>query len=107
MQLIARHGDVDLFRLEEAPKSKAKKVKKLVLALGEVTGHKHVITAEKDEDILVYEWDNELGVVFRLNAPAKLSHEEHATITLPPGLYTKSIEREYDPFQNIERQVID
>lgn len=73
-----------------------------VLAEGEVTGHAHEVIGEGVE---VLEKD---GVLY-LHAPSggQIQHEEHHTITIPPGDYTIGIVREYDHFAEEAREVRD
>jgi hypothetical protein len=62
------------------------------LAEGEVTGHAHrVIT----DDVVVYGE----GEVREMSAPsgAVVTHEEHKTVSLPPGEYSITIQREEQP----------
>ncbi|MFC9897227.1 hypothetical protein ACFVMC_26360 [Nocardia sp. NPDC127579] len=67
---------------------------RMVLALGEVTGHAHALTAP--------------GRLIRTGAPTapkllhlpeggRLRHEEHAPIPLPKGWYRVIRQREYTP----------
>lgn len=71
------------------------------LAEGEVTGHAHRVgtTAEV--------WGD--GIERRLVAPrgTDVSHEEHKTITLPPGEYDITRQRELDPDTEEARAVAD
>ena len=66
---------------------------RIVLAEGEVTGHAHAIA---DETVTSYVGAD--GALY-LDAPkgAAVRHEEHATITLPPGKYRVLRQREYTP----------
>ena len=95
--MIARHGDLSFHPIAKLPKDavEVKHNSSFVLALGEHTGHKHVITAEPDT-FKVYQ--HEGNYILELKAEAKISHEEHHTITLRPGIYIQKIEQEYDPF---------
>lgn len=89
-----RQGDVVLLGIKGIP-AKAKKSKRskrgIVLALGEVTGHAHVI--KDDADLLITETERFL----RVHAETQLVHEEHSTLTLPPGDFRVVIQREYQP----------
>lgn len=103
-----RHGDLIFTELSELPAS-AKAVASdtsVVLALGEVTGHKHVMVAEKKQDMQVFK-DSQNRYILKINAPTKLSHEEHRTLTFKPGLYLMDYEREHDYFTHETRQVLD
>lgn len=79
----------------------AKKLKKSVLAEGEVTGHAHVL----DMPVEVTEREDRARE-FSLTKKATVKHEEHKPITLPPGDYVSDIVRESDPFEG-ERKVQD
>jgi len=66
----------------------------LVLALGEATGHAHVITAAKGRAQLFLRgpWR-----YLYVREPVDLVHEEHAPVTVEPGTYLVRIQREYVP----------
>lgn len=98
---MIRQGDVLLIEVGSIPKG-AKPVPRddrgrLVLALGEVTGHAHVVTtvgtAPASEATLLTASENRRFL--RLMAPAELVHEEHATIPLAPGLYEQIRQEEW------------
>jgi hypothetical protein len=106
---LYRHGDLIFKQLDKLPEGLKKldlNNKSFTLALGEVTGHKHVIVAEKDEDMKIYQ-DAEGHYVLEIGAPTKLSHEEHNTLTFQPGIYIMGNEREHDYFEKAARQVLD
>ena len=92
---IYRQGDV-LVRKVRAIPAKASEAPReggqIVLAHGEVTGHKHAISSEHAtlyvEGLLRY---------LRVVKPVALHHEEHTEIKLPPGKYQIVIQREYTP----------
>lgn len=91
-----RQGDVFIEQLAALPAAltpKAADQGRLVLGYGEVTGHAHAIDATlgtlfEDRDGTLY---------LRLDATAALTHEEHAPLTLPPGAYRVTHQREYSP----------
>ena len=85
-----RHGDVLVVRIDEIPQD-VKKLDHLVLAWGEVTGHKHQLDVGE-----LFETKNG-KLYFRLNKKGRLSHEEHKTIELPAGNYEVIGQREYYP----------
>ena len=91
-----RQGDVFLREVPGVPEG-AKPVRRdngrIVLAYGEVTGHAHAI-ADPGAELVITEDD----VRFLLaEAEVALRHEEHATITIPPGAYEVVQQREYTP----------
>ena len=108
MANLYRHGDLIFKELTELPSdlTEMNVDKSFVLALGEVTGHKHVMVAEKKGDMKVYK-DRQGRYILSISEPTKLSHEEHKTLTFKPGLYIMDNEREHDYFTHQSRQVLD
>ncbi len=72
------------------------------LAEGEATGHFHAATAA---DAAVYEY----GDILLLDAPTgtPVTHQEHNTIDVPPGVYDRHIVQEYDHLAEEARSVVD
>lgn len=93
-----RHGDLLIQQVESIPQG-AKRKKGRTLAEGEATGHHHTL-----DNGTLYEADGNL--YFRLAKPSALTHQEHATIPLPAGIYRCVQQREYQP-QAAPRRVID
>ena len=79
-----------------------KKLNHRRLAEGEVTGHFHEI---QDESATLHED----GDLIQLDTPngGKITHQEHNTITIPPGQYERSIVKEYDHQEEESRRVVD
>lgn len=101
------HGDVGIIPTNELPKGlkKLKHEPNFVLRHGE-TGHKHVITSEP-QDIDIY-LDEKTGFhVLNIKNPVQISHEEHKTLIIEPGIFIEKAEQEYNPFEKQLRQVID
>ncbi|MGW5385652.1 hypothetical protein [Nocardia sp. NPDC003963] len=67
---------------------------RMVLALGEVTGHAHAIAAP---GTLYPDPHRSDSMVLQLPEGARLVHEEHSVITLPKGWYRVVRQREYVP----------
>ncbi|MFJ5222628.1 hypothetical protein [Streptomyces sp. NPDC088400] len=69
---------------------------RLVLALGEVTGHAHAVTGPGR---LVREQGGDLSAPMFLHLPdgGRVVHEEHAAIPLPKGWFRVVRQREYIP----------
>jgi hypothetical protein len=97
-----RQGDVLIVPVGHVPASaKSRKTgTRVVLAEGEVTGHAHTVSAV-DAELFV----DEVEMYLKVNTETGLTHEEHATITLPPGDYKIVRQREYSP--EAIRQVAD
>lgn len=92
-----RQGDVLIQRVSFIPKeAKAEKAsKKIILALGEATGHHHALETDAADPADWWKLGEEQFVSF--DEPAKLTHQEHATIDLPAGTYRVTRQREYSP----------
>lgn len=96
MTFMARQGDVLIVAVKSIPKN-VEAVKReeglAVLAHGEATGHKHAIKSEKAALFR----DPKLMAIFMTvtDEPVKLEHDEHDTITIPPGNYRVVRQREY------------
>lgn len=87
---MLRHGDVVLVKIPEIP-SEAKLIKdRKELAYGKVTGHAHRLDVGE-----LFETKD--GKLYCKVGKAKLSHEEHKTLTLKPGDYEVIIKRQYTP----------
>ena len=88
-----RQGDVLLISASPISEGQGQKLPHLVLAEGEVTGHKHQVTEGQAE---LYEENNVLFLRV-LSQTATLVHEEHQPIHLPQGTWMVMIQREYQP----------
>lgn len=102
------HGDVIIERMATLPTnfSEGESEPMKALAYGELTGHIHQLQGEPgvDFDLRVSKTgDRHLKIV----NPTFLKHQEHSPILLKPGNYKIGIQREYDPFSKMIRQVID
>lgn len=91
-----RHGDVHMIKVKTLPKDVTRLDRK-ELAYGEVTGHAHRI----DVGELFESKNGELYL--KVDTLTKVSHEEHKTITLDPGVYRVGIKRQYNPDGGWER----
>lgn len=78
----AVQGDVPFLKIDKLPKTaKPRKGNNRIVALGEVTGHHHVLEAGT-----MYE--DGFGNLFALlDKPTRLLHQEHGAIVLEPGIY--------------------
>lgn len=98
---IYRHGDVLIKEIRTLPKNIIK-AKNNVLMMGEATNHSHRL---KLEQIQMFK-DGEQKYL-SLEQDTELIHEEHDTINLDKGNYIILQEREFDPFADEIRQVMD
>jgi hypothetical protein len=105
--MIYRHGD--LLIKSYKPTGKLKKIgsfNSFVLAEGETTGHRHLITAEPKTKFNVYQ--NENGqYVLELESGVELTHEEHNKINILPDMYVVGNEQEYNYFALESQKVQD
>lgn len=97
---LARQGDVLITRIPSIP-SDLSEVKRdrgrVVLAYGEVTGHAHAILDDPVTLFAPADLDEMTDRFLQVEQEAALTHEEHDTITLPPGNYLVRRQREYTP----------
>jgi hypothetical protein len=98
-----RQGDVLLVPVAEeavpphavgAPREPRDGRGRLVLALGEVTGHAHAVVGPGE---LVREPGPFGPMLLHLPKGGRVVHEEHAAIALPKGWYRVIRQREYVP----------
>ena len=78
----------------------------IVLALGEATGHAHVLVADsKDTKITLFTGVDERRFVRVEGGTATLKHEEHGPIKFKPGIHEVVNQREWSP--EAPRRVVD
>jgi len=102
-----RQGDVLIIATDHIPDGAATVRRdrgRVILAYGEVTGHAHAID-HPDATLLAHEALKDRFLQVLAAGGVELRHEEHATITLPPGDYVVRRQREYTP--EAIRQVAD
>ena len=105
MEKARFHGDIFLMPFEGEVKGlPVEHADTFVLAEGERTGHKHVFRSQKSA-FDVFQDEDDLFLVVRESAT--LTHEEHAALTVEPGVYHLEHEREYDWFSKATRRVTD
>lgn len=93
-----RQGDVLIIPVGEVPAGATpinREHGRLVLAHGEATGHAHVV--EGEAQFLTSDLEDLERRFLRVEAEAAVVHDEHDTITLPPGDYEVVRQREYQP----------
>ncbi len=92
-----RQGDILLVKVSVRPLLEAAHTSKVIMAIGETTGHAHVLTAS---DIL--EWDSEGQRYVRVLGDdfGVISHEDHdpasAAVVEPNETYQIISQREWD-----------
>jgi len=99
MTFQVRQGDVFIERLGDRPEAVGAEIERdngrLLLALGEATGHAHAILEQGVSLFILPETDDRLLLVS--GSGARLVHEEHAPISLPAGSYVVRRQVEYSP----------
>ena len=99
-----RHGDVFIKEVAALPQGAVQAARDhgdVILAYGEVTGHAHRI-----KEATVTLWNVGEQRYLTVERPSDLTHEEHHTITLPPGTYEVVQQREYSD-ERVTRAVAD
>jgi hypothetical protein len=89
---LFRHGDVLLLRAVTLP-ADASPVPGHVLVRGEVSGHAHCLE-DPNAGALFH---SAAGFFLEVSRPTRIIHEEHAPISLEPGVYRYWQQREYSP----------
>lgn len=108
-----RQGDVFIERVDDSVEGRKRLDDgkgRVVLALGEVTGHSHRVesphaalyleqatTAVPDAIALGLGGGLIPDRLLQLDKPAKVVHEEHGAVSLDAGTYRVRIQREYSP----------
>lgn len=119
--VIARHGDMTIFKVspDQVSGMETKEMKKLTLGLGEVTGHSHEVFALDDSTIIehhhvagydsmeIRELVERENIFFEVKGRAVIMHEEHGPITLDEGLYLRTVQRQFNPFTRALEKVRD
>jgi hypothetical protein len=101
-----RQGDVLLERVRRRTLPKgtfvAPRQGRLILAYGEATGHHHSVAVADGE--LVETAAHE--VFLKIMRSTTIDHQEHAALTLEPGIYRVGYQVEYSP-RALPRRVLD
>ena len=103
VRLKSQQGDILLRRVDKMPSGNRKVVSKgrCVLAHGE-SGNIHLIEQDDAELIAIGE-----RMLLSIEAPAEVTHGEHGTQTLAPGVWEIGRVREKDWFTEMVRPVQD
>ena len=93
-----RQGDVYITRVNNLDLTDFKPVKpvngNLILAYGEVTGHHHALI---DAPTVKLYRNAEGHMIIEVEEETELTHQEHSSIALEPGMYKAYTQEEYDP----------
>jgi hypothetical protein len=116
-----RHGDMVLFKMNSKTELKnSREMDKVVVGLGEVTGHSHDVVAEEGVTLKVYSDNDKLtemtsdeiatmeNLIFDvIGGNAVISHDEHDELVLDEGRWQRSFQVEYNPFSKMVDKVRD
>ncbi len=112
-----QQGDVILRPVAAIPEG-FERTAENVLQEGETTGHKHQFFGQEAK-VTIYAADPNvllsqgatihlgIGKVVVVRETARLTHEEHKPIDLPPGIYEMDLVREYDYDKEEMARVVD
>ena len=103
---IIRHGDVSFHSTKKAQGEIIKHDGSYIVAFGEATGHHHLLTVKNPEDLEIRK-DAAGKMYFVLHKEGTLTHQEHAPLTVPAGIYEQRQEQEYNWFSLAVQRVID
>jgi len=107
---LYQQGDVLIYKVDEEKENKGKNLKitprGYVLAEGEHTGHAHVIDLPQIDKVLAF-MDNEMEIFLKVQEDVIVRHEEHNSVSLPPGNYIIDYVNEVDPFTEEVNKVAD
>jgi hypothetical protein len=94
-----RQGDIILIPVTGIEPVDAKVGNKAVLAEGEITGHHHVLVAEKVEDWVLNLGTQQQKRYVKIDQPGVITHPEHdpEPKTIPAGTYEVRIQQVYTP----------
>jgi hypothetical protein len=90
-----RQGDLLFKEIKSVPKGDWKKRPTGYIVEGEVTGHVHRIADLDAAEVL--ECGEALSLTVTAQGGVAIVHEDHDTLTLPPGNYEVVRQREYSP----------
>ena len=93
--MIYRHGDLIFKPVSDIKGEKIAHDGSFVLALGEHTGHKHVLTVPSVDDMEIFRTPDG-GIYMRLKAEGTVTHEEHRPVKMKPDTYSMGQEREFE-----------
>ena len=98
---IFRHGDLLIREIWLIPSDAVRKSTNII-AEGEKTGHNHELKGAQQ----VFETlDKQL--YFEAKQDVILKHPDHNTLEIPTGHYIVEHQRRYNPFEDVQEEVVD
>ena len=98
---LFRHGDLLIRKVSSIPKN-AIPTSTNIIAEGEKTGHNHELKGSQQ----VFETLDE-QLYFEAKQDVILKHPDHNTLEIPKGHYIVEHQRRYNPFENVQEEVVD
>lgn len=99
-----RQGDIYITKCESVPSAYSKIKPVVQLAPGNTQGSRHCL--ENLSGVEMYRNENPSlleGPVIVLNCEKTITHPEHGHVTLPPGVYSITYQRNLDEMERIQR----
>ena len=98
---LFRHGDLLIRKVSSIPKT-AIPISGNVIGQGERPGHNHELKGEKQ----IFEtFDHQK--YFEAKQDVILKHPDHNTLDIPKGRYIVEHQRRYNPFEDVQEEVVD
>ena len=79
---------------------------RVVVALGEKTGHSHVIKSDQ-AGLWGLTRNGVTELYLEVKAPVTIVHDEHKPLPIPPGIYLVGRVKEFDYFIQMKRRIED
>jgi len=105
MKKVIQQGDVLFVRIKKLPQGNPVEPKngRYVLVEGEATGHCHVVKSSPKVKVV----ENKGQLFLQTFIPALITHEEHKTVVLPPGVFKVRRVNEWDYDKEQARKIQD
>lgn len=102
------HGENAIQPIKKLPQGKTEQHTNFIIGHSE-TGHHHVLEAVKGQEFDILVQDGEIYFTNKYEAKVthKKAHDIHETLTVAPGVYKVNRKTEYDPFEQVRREVWD
>ena len=98
---LFRHGDLLIRKVSSIPKT-AILTSTNIIAEGEILGHNHHLLGSNQ----VFETPNKT-LYFTAKQDVILKHPDHNTLEIPTGHYIVERQRRYNPFEDVQEEVVD
>lgn len=114
LETLGAQGEIRAFRIDAIPADATPMGREnghFIIGHSE-TGHHHVLTAERVQVFAAKQTPQGMTVLFAiLESPGSLEHlrghDTHAPHAFEPGNYMFRTDREYDPYAELARRVMD